>query len=111
MTQRSPLLIASIVAESHWMFAVIGEPGFASEDIADDDGPAHPFAQFHLRLIFPELTTAHQERSTLCLQRVAPFLFLIPLHECAIAEPNRPAPRNFGDLVAWPPKGAIDKPH
>ena len=40
-----------------------------------------------------------------------PSFFAVPLDEGAVAEADRAAPGDPGDLVARPPEGAIDEPH
>src|SRR6267154_4814279 len=92
------------------MFAVVRKARFAGEDIVGDNGAAHSFAQVHLRLVFSELTSAHQDCSALHLERVAAFFFVIPLDESAIAEANCAVSCDFGDLIARPPKGAVYEP-
>src|ERR1044071_1319669 len=89
------------------MLAAIRDPWFADEDIFGDNGPAHLLPQFHLGFIFAEFTTTHQNSSTEGLDGVSAFLVTIPLHKSAVAEPSGAAARNFGDLIARPPKGAV----
>src|SRR5204863_711496 len=78
--------------------------------VGDNRAP-HAFAEFHLRLILVELTTAHQNRSALHLERVAAFLIVIPLNEGAVAKANGASAGDPGDLVAGPPKSAVYEAH
>ena len=105
--ESSSTLIAQVIAQIDFAFAEIINTGFARQNVIGDHGSAHAFTQFDLGFVFLEFTTADQNGAARGLDRMATFLFLVPLHEGAVAEADGPFTRHFGNLIARTPEGAI----
>ena len=103
--------ITRVVLDIHHRLAAVRDTGFAVEDIVRDDCPPNLLSQLDLRFVGLELTAADQNGAAGHLQRVTSFIVAIPLHEGAIAEAHRTLARDFRNLVAGPPKGAVHKAH
>src|ERR1700720_1879675 len=71
--------------------AVVDDARFARDDIVRNHGAAHAFAQLDLRLVRLKLAAPHQHGAAFRLQRKSPFVLAVPLHESAVAEPDRSA--------------------
>src|ERR1039458_9626734 len=108
-TQVTEPSITGIVVDIQGRLAVIGYAGFAGKDIIRYHSPPHLLTQLNLRLVGLKLAPADQDGAAIDLQRVAPFMVAVPLHEGAVAKPHRALARDFRNLVAGPPKGAVHK--
>src|SRR6185369_7964084 len=70
----------------------------------------HRGAQLYLGFVFSEFATANQHGPAARLQRMASFIFVVPLHKCAITKAGRAGTRHSSNLIAVPPKRAVHKP-
>src|ERR1700679_4351537 len=90
---------------------MVGDLRRAGENIVGDDGAANRFTQFDLRLVPVKFTTADKDGSAFSLDRGTARLVVVPVIKNAITEPDDAAAAGFGDLIAWPPKGAVHEAH
>ena len=100
-----------ITRDADGALAAVRDAGFAGDDVIGDHGAPDGCTEIDLRFVFPEFTTADQNRAALNLERGPALFLVVPLNECAVAKTDGTLAGNLGDLIAGPPESAIHEPH